>query len=124
MATCTAGRRIGSFDALIFVAHEMWGMGGKVIVPIFGANNFDVTAVVKKGTAGGANVGWYFGGFASCRTFYPSSAAEGGRVDGGAEVEHAAHGGGSGNVPTGEITGEGGGIIKHVFQSCRSRHIP
>ena len=122
MATCTAGRRIGSFDALIFVAHEMWGMGGKVIVPIFGANNFDVTAVVKKGTAGGANVGWYFGGFASCRTFYPSSAAEGGRVEGaGEDVGHVNN---FGDVPTGEITVEGGGTLKRAYQICNSRHIP
>ena len=83
-------------------------MGSKVVVAVVGANNFDVTAV-KKGTAGGADVGsgrGYSGGFARCRTFHPSSAAEGGRVEGGAG-EDAAHGGGFGDVPTGEITGEG-----------------
>ena len=82
MATGTACRCIGGFVARVLITHEMWGMGSKVVVAVVGANTFDVT--VKKRTAGGANVGWYFGGFARCRTVHPSSAAEGGRVDGGA----------------------------------------
>ena len=98
-------------------------MGGKVVVPIVGANNFDVTAGVKKGTAGGANGGWYFGGFASCQTFHPSLAAEGGRVEGVA-VEDVGHGENVGDVPTGEITGEGGGTSKRGRQTCHSCHIP
>ena len=125
MATGTACRCIGGSVARVLITHEMWGMGGKVVVPIVGANNFDVTAVVNKGTAGGANVGrrGCSGGFASCITVHPCLAAEGGRVEGDA-VEDVGHGENVGDVPTGEITGERGGIIKHVFQSCHSRHIP
>ena len=126
MATGTACRSIGGFVARGLITHEMCCIGYEIVVPIVGANNVDVTAVVKKGTAGGANVGsgrGYSGGFACCRTFHPCLAAEGGRVDGGA-AEDAAHGGGSGDVPTREITGEGHGILKHGPQSCHSRHIP
>ena len=111
MATGTACRRIGGFVARGLITHEMCCIGYEVVVPIVGANNVDVTAVVKKRTAGGANVGsgrGYSGGFDCCRTFHPSSAAEGGRVDGGA-AEDIGHFGGSGDVPTGEIAGEGFG---------------
>ena len=86
MATGTACRSIGGFVARVLITHEMCCICYEIVVPIVGANNFDVAAIVKKGTAGGANVGrgGYSGGFGCCRTFHPSSAAEGGRVDGGA----------------------------------------
>ena len=109
MAAGTAFGSIGGFDAWIFVAHEMWGMRDEIVVAVVGAEIINTEE--RNGTAGGANVGsgrGYSGGFARCRTFHPSSAAEGGRVEGGAG-EDAAHGGGFGDVPTGEITGEGGG---------------
>jgi hypothetical protein len=126
MATGTACRSIGGFVARGLITHEMWGMGSKVVVAVVGANNFDVTAVVKKGTAGGADVGsgrGYSGRFVRCCTFHPSPTAEGGRVDGGAG-EDVAHGGSFGDVPTGEITGEGGRTTKRGLQSCHSLHIP
>jgi hypothetical protein len=126
MATGTACRSIGGFVARGLMTHEMWGMGSKVVVAVVGANNFDVTAVVKKGTAGGADVGsgrGYSGRFVRCCTFHPGSAAEGGRVEGDA-AEDVGHSGGSGDVPTGEITGEGGGTIKRERQRCHSLHIP
>ena len=107
MAASTTFGRISGFDAWIFVAHEMWGMGDEVVVAIVGAKI--INSKERNGTAGSANVGGgrgYSGRFARCRTFHPSSAAEGGRVDGGA-AEDAAHGGGFGDVPTGEITVEG-----------------
>ena len=125
MATGTTFGSIGGFDAWIFVAHEMWGMGDEVVVAVVGAKIIDDTEV-SNGTAGGANVGsgrGYSGGFGSCRTFHPSSAAEGGRVDGG-NAEDQAHGGDSGDIPTGEITIEREGTIKRVIQSCHSLHLP
>ena len=125
MAASTTFGCISSFDTWIFVAHEMWGMGDKIIVAVGGAKIID-DAEDSNGAAGGADVGsgrGYSGGFKLCRTFHPSSAAEGGRVEGGAG-EDVFHSGGSGDVPTGEITGEGGGTIKRVIQSCHSRHIP
>ena len=125
MAASTTFGCISRVDAWIFVAHEMWGMGDKIVVAVGGAKIIDDTEV-SNGTAGGANVGsgrGYSGGFGSCHTFHPSSAAKGGRVDGGAG-EDVAHGGSFGDVPTGEITGEGGGTIKRVQQSCNSLHIP
>ena len=124
MAAGTAFRSIGGFHAWIFVAHEMWGMRDEVVVAVVGAKIINTEG--RNGTAGGANVGsgsGYSGGFACCRTVHPGLAAEGGRVEGDA-VEDVGHGENVGDVPTGEITGEGGGIIKHVFQSCHSRHIP
>ena len=109
MTTSTARRSIGGFDAWIFVAHEMWGMGDEVVVAVAGAKIINTKK--RNGIAGSANVGsgrGNSGGFARQRTFHPSSAAEGGRVEGDAG-EDVGHGGGSGDVPTGEITGEGGG---------------
>ena len=124
MATSTACRSIGGFVARGLITHETWGMGSKVVVAVVGANIFDVTAV-KKGTAGGANVGrgGYAGGFVCCYTFHPSTAAEGGRVEGDA-FEYVRHCKDIGDVPTGEITGEGGGTIKRETQICHSPHIP
>ena len=107
MAASTTFGRISSFDAWIFVAHEMWGMGDEVVVAVGGAKIIDDTEV-SNGTAGGADVGsgrGYSGGFARCRTFHPCSAAEGGRVDGGAG-EGALHIDDFGDIPSGEITGE------------------
>ena len=109
MAAGTAFGSISGFDAWIFVAHEMWGMRDEIVVAVVGAKIID--AEERNGTAGGANVGsgrGYSGVFVVCRTFHPSSAAEGGRVEGGA-VEDVLHGENFGDVPTGEITGEGGG---------------
>ena len=79
MATGTACRSIGGFVARFLITHEMCCMDYETVVPIVGANNFDVAAIVKKGTAGGANVGrgGYSVGFGCCRTFHPSSATEG-----------------------------------------------
>ena len=124
MATCTAFGSISGFHAWIFVAHEMWGMGDEVVVAGVGAKIIDDTEVSKR-TAGGANVGsgrGYSGGFASCQTFHPGLAAEGGRVEGAGE--DVGHGEDFGDVPTGEITGEGGDTIKREFQICNSFHIP
>ena len=58
----------------------MWGMVDEVVVAVVGAKIINTKE--RNGTAGGANVGWYSGGFASCRTVHPGLAAEGGRVDG------------------------------------------
>ena len=83
----------------------MWGMGDEVVVAIVGAKI--INSKERNGTAGSANVGGgrgYSGRFARCRTFHPSSAAEGGRVDGAGE---AIHDGDLGDIPTGEITVEG-----------------
>ena len=118
MATSTTFGSIDCFLAWIFVAHEMWGMGDEVVVAVVGAKIIDDTEV-SNGTAGGADVGsgrGYFGGFESCRTFHPSSAAEGGRVEGGA-VEGALHIDDFDNIPRGKITGEGRGILKREKQS-------
>ena len=107
MAAGTAFRSIGGFDAWIFVAHEMWGMGNEVVVAVVGAKIINTEE--SNGTAGSANVGsgrGYSGGFASCRTVHPGLAAEGGSVEGGA-AEDVLHGENFGDVPTGEITGEG-----------------
>ena len=124
MAAGTAFGSIGGFHAWIFVAHEMWGMGDEVVVAVVGAKIIDDTEV-SKGTAGGANVGGsgYSGGFVSCRIFHPCSAAEGGRVDVGAG-EDVAHVENFGDVPTGEVTGEGVGTFKRAIESCHSIHIP
>ena len=123
MATGTAFGSIDSFDAWIFVAHEMWSMGGKVVVAVVGAKIINTEE--SNGTAGSANVGsgrGYFGGFGSCRTFHPSLAAEAGLVEGaGEDVAHVEN---FGDVPTGKITGEGGGSKKRVRQRCNSCHIP
>ena len=123
MAAGTAFGGIDCFIAWIFVAHEMWGMGGKVVVAVVGAKIID--AEERNGTAGGANVGrgrGYSGGFASCRTFHPGLAAEGGRVEGDA-VENVGHGENFGDIPTDEITGEGGGISKREFQRCNFTYL-
>ena len=107
MTASTTFGCISSFDTWIFVAHEMWGMGDEVVVAVVGAKIIDDTEV-SNGTAGGANVRsfrGYSGGFARCRTFHPSSAAEGGRVDGGAG-EGAVHIGDFDDIPSGKITGE------------------
>ena len=124
MAAGTAFRSIGGFDAWIFVAHEMWSMGDEVVVAVVGAKIINTKE--RNGTAGSANVGsgsGYSGGFASCRTLHPSLAAEGGRVDGCAG-EDASHGENFGDVPTGEVTGEGVGTFKRAIESCHSIHIP
>ena len=118
MATGTASRSIGGFLAWIFVTHEMCCMGDEIVVAIVGAESIDDTEV-SNGTAGGADVGSGRGnssGFESCRTFHPSSAAEGGRVEGGA-VEGALHIDDFGDVPRDKITGEGRGILKREKQS-------
>ena len=116
MATGTTFGGIDVFYTLVFATHEMWGMGDEVVVAIVGAKVCN--AERGNGAARGANVGrgGDSGGFGCCRTFHPSSAAEGGRVDGGAG-EDVAHGGSFGDVPTGEITGEGGGTSKRARQS-------
>ena len=83
-------------------------MNDEVVVAVVGAKIIDDTEV-SNGTAGGADVGsgrGHSGRFVDCCTFHPSSAAEGRRVEGGA-LEDAIHVGDSGDVPTGEITGEG-----------------
>ena len=121
MAAGTAFGSISGFDAWIFVAHKMWGMRDEVVVAVVGAKIINTEE--RNGIARGANIGRYSGRFASCRTVHPGLAAEGGRVDGGV-VEDGVHVENFGDVPTGEITGEGGGIFKRVFQSCHSRHIP
>ena len=117
MATGTACWSISSFDAWIFVAHEMWGMGDEVVVAVVGAKSINTKE--RNGVAGGANVGsgrGNSGGFACCCAFYPGSAAEGGRVEGGA-VEGALHIDDFGDVPRDKITGEGRGILKRENQS-------
>ena len=55
MAAGTAFRSIGGFDAWIFVAHEMWGMGDEVVVAVVGAKIIDNAE--RNGAAGGANFG-------------------------------------------------------------------
>ena len=118
MAASTTFGCISSFDTWIFVAHEMWGMGDEVVVAVVGAKIIDDTEV-SNGTAGGADVGSGRGnssGFESCRTFHPSSAAEGGRVEGGVG-EGALHIDDFGDVPRDKITGEGRGILKRENQS-------
>ena len=81
MATGTTFGGIDIFDTLIFVTHEMWGIGDEVVVAIAGAKVCNTEG--GNGAARGADVRsgrGYSGGFESCRTFYPRSAAEGGRV--------------------------------------------
>ena len=125
MATSTAGRGIDCFIAWIFVAHEMWSMSDEIVVAVVGTKIIDDTEV-RNGDAGYTDVGrgrWYSGRFGRCRTFYPSLAAEGDRVDGGA-FEGATHFCDFGDVPNGKDTVEGGGTIKRGLQTCNSGHIP
>ena len=123
MATGTAFGSIDSFDAWIFVAHEMWRMGDAVVVAVVGAKIINTEE--RNGTAGGANVGGRgnSGGFECCRTFYPGLAAEGGRVVGDS-VEDDGHIVNFGDVPSGEVAGEGDGVGKRASQICNSPHIP
>ena len=82
-------------------------MNDEVVVAVVGAK---ITNTKKRnGATGRTNVGsgrGHSGRFVDCCTFHPSSAAEGRRVEGGA-LEDVTHVGDSGDVPTGEITGEG-----------------
>ena len=57
MGTGTACRRIGGFDAWIFVAHEMCCVEYEVVVAVVGAKIINVTVV--NGAAGGTNGRWY-----------------------------------------------------------------
>jgi hypothetical protein len=127
MATDTAFRSIGGFHTWIFVTHEMCCIGNEIVVAVVGAESIDNSDTeVSNGTAGGANVRrgrGYSRGFASCRTFYPRSAAERGRVDGGAG-EGGLHIANFGDIPSGEITSEQRGTIKRSVQTCHSLHIP
>ena len=100
-------------------------MGHKVVVAVVGTKIIDDTEV-RNGAAGYTDVGrgrWYSGRFGRCRTFYPSLAAEGERVDGGA-FEDATHFCDFGDVPNGKDTVEGGSTIKRGIHACDFVNIP
>ena len=99
-------------------------MGNEIVVAVVGTKTFD--AKRRNRTAQGTNVGsgrGNSGGFASCRTLHPGSAAEGGRVVGDS-VEDVGHIVNVGDVPSGEVAGEGDGVGKRASQICNSPHIP
>ena len=124
MATDTARGSIGGFHTWIFVTHEMCCIGDEIVVAVVGAKVGNTKE--RNGITGGTDIGsrrGYSGGFVRCRAFHPSSAAEGGRVDGSAG-KGAIHIADFDDVPTGEITGKGGGTIKRVRQSYHFLHLP